>query len=87
MLNTPQYQRKIRSLARPSISQANINPTTFKKELVVALPRLDEQQKIVSCFSYLDEQLVAQIQKIELLKEQKTGLMQQLFPEFDEVRT
>ncbi|HBS5782865.1 TPA: restriction endonuclease subunit S [Klebsiella aerogenes] len=86
MLNTPHYQRKIRALARPSISQANINPTTFKKELVLALPSLDEQQRIVSCFSYVDEQIAAQTQKIKLLKAHKTGLMQQLFPESDEVR-
>ncbi|WP_273827117.1 restriction endonuclease subunit S [Providencia rettgeri] len=87
VLNTPQYQRKIKALARPSISQANINPTTFKKELVVVLPCLDEQRRIVSCFSHVDEQLAAQIQKIELLKAYKTGLMQQLFPELNEVRT
>lgn len=85
MLNTPQYQKKIRALARPSISQANINPTTFKNELTIPLPCIAEQQRIVSCFSFLDERIAAQIQKIETLKTHKTGLVQQLFPALDEV--
>lgn len=80
ILNTPRCQRKIRALARPSISQANINPTAFKNELTVALPNIEEQRRIVSCFSDIDERISSQIKKIELLKVQKTGLMQQLFP-------
>lgn len=83
MLNTPRYQRKIRALARPSISQANINPTTFKTELLVTLPNISEQCRIVSCFSDINEKIAAQNKKIELLKAQKTGLMQQLFPVLD----
>ncbi|RUH99056.1 restriction endonuclease subunit S [Pseudomonas aeruginosa] len=85
MLNTPQYQKKIRALARPSISQANINPTTFKNELTIPLPCIAEQQWIVSCFSFLDEQIAVQTQKVETLKTHKKGLMQQLFPVLDEV--
>ncbi|WP_302409473.1 restriction endonuclease subunit S [Comamonas kerstersii] len=80
ILNTPRCQRKIRALARPSISQANINPTAFKNELTVALPNIEEQRQIVSCFSDIDERISSQIKKIELLKVQKAGLMQQLFP-------
>ncbi|HCI2761860.1 TPA: restriction endonuclease subunit S [Pseudomonas aeruginosa] len=80
ILNTPRCQRKIRALARPSISQANINPTAFKNELTVALPNIEEQRRIVSCFSDIDERISSQIKKIELLKVQKAGLMQQLFP-------
>ncbi|GFM63416.1 hypothetical protein PSCICG_45760 [Pseudomonas cichorii] len=87
MLNTPRYQRDIRALSRPSISQANINPTTFKNELLIVLPSLDEQRQIVSCFSHINEKVAAQTQKIGLLKAQKTGLMQQLFPMLDEVPT
>ncbi|GLE62574.1 restriction endonuclease subunit S [Pseudomonas aeruginosa] len=85
MLNTPQYQKKIRALARPSISQANINPTTFKNELTIPLPCIAEQQWIVSCFSFLDEKIAVQTQKVESLKIHKKGLMQQLFPALDEV--
>lgn len=80
MLNAKQYQLKIKALARPSISQANINPTTFRNELVVSVPKIAEQQRIVSCLSALDELITAQSQKIDILKTQKKSLMQQLFP-------
>ena len=45
-----------------------------------------EQQRIADCLSSLDELITAQSQKIELLKDHKKGLMQQLFPRIDEVR-
>ncbi len=40
----------------------------------------DEQQKIASCLSSLDELIAAHSQKLELLKDHKKGLMQNLFP-------
>lgn len=40
----------------------------------------EEQQKIASCLSSLDEIITAQGEKIEKLQEHKKGLMQQLFP-------
>lgn len=46
MLNTQQFQSKIKALARPSVSQANINPTTFRNELIVFVPKIAEQLKI-----------------------------------------
>ncbi|MBF0142037.1 MAG: hypothetical protein HQL59_01085 [Magnetococcales bacterium] len=42
-------------------------------------------KKIADCLSSLDELIIAQAQKIELLKRYKKGLMQQLFPVMDEV--
>jgi type I restriction enzyme S subunit len=44
------------------------------------LPKPQEQQKIASCLSSLDEVIVAHSQKLELLKDHKKGLMQNLFP-------
>ena len=41
----------------------------------------DEQQKIASCLSELDNLIAAQGQKVDALKEKKKGLMQQLFPQ------
>jgi type I restriction enzyme S subunit len=80
MLNTPQNQAKIKALAHPSISQANINPTTFRKELVVSVPSPAEQQLIANFLSSLDLQIAAEAEKLETLKAHKKGLMQQLFP-------
>lgn len=40
-----------------------------------------EQQKIASCLSTMDDLIAAQAEKVEALKEKKTGLMQQLFPQ------
>jgi type I restriction enzyme S subunit len=80
LLNTPIYKVRIRSLAKPSVSQANINPTTFKKELIVTVPTIPEQQHIAACLSSLDDLITAETQKLEALKTHKRGLMQQLFP-------
>jgi type I restriction enzyme S subunit len=80
MLNTPNYQAKINALARPSVSQANINPTTFRKELIVSVPELAEQQRIANCLSSLDAQIAAESNQLNTLKTHKQGLMQQLFP-------
>ncbi len=43
-----------------------------------------EQQKIASCLSSLDEVIEAHSQNLDLLKEHKKGLMQNLFPQEDE---
>jgi len=50
------------------------------KELSLFFPKPNEQQKIADCLSSVDGLISAQSQKIELLKEHKKGLMQQLFP-------
>lgn len=55
-------------------------------QLDIAIPSKKEQQRIADCLSSLDELITAQSQKIELLKDHKKGLMQQLFPRIDEVR-
>jgi type I restriction enzyme S subunit len=44
-------------------------------------PSFNEQQKIASCLSSLDEVITAESQKLELLKEHKKGLLQNLFPQ------
>ena len=80
MLNTQQFQSKIKALARPSVSQANINPTMFRNELVVFVPEIAEQQRIATCLTALNTQITAQAEKIESLKQHKRGLMQQIFP-------
>jgi type I restriction enzyme S subunit len=46
-----------------------------------------EQQSIASCLSSLDSLITAETQKHEALKTHKKGLMQQLFPSMDEVKS
>ncbi|MDD3645599.1 MAG: restriction endonuclease subunit S, partial [Bacteroidales bacterium] len=49
-------------------------------DFTIKIPSLEEQQKIASCLSALDELIMAQAEKIEQLKMHKKGLMQGLFP-------
>ncbi|HPA56686.1 MAG TPA: restriction endonuclease subunit S [bacterium] len=44
-------------------------------------PSIKEQQKIASCLSSLDEVITAESQKLEMLKDHKKGLLQNLFPQ------
>ncbi len=51
------------------------------KSLMLPVPKSQEQQKIASCLSSLDEVIAAHSQKLDALKEHKKGLMQNLFPQ------
>lgn len=62
----------------PSLSKTNIYKI---KVLVPPNDKVTEQQKIASCLSSLDEVIAANSQRLELLKEHKKGLMQNLFPQ------
>ena len=57
--------------------------SVFSK-LRIAVPKPQEQQKIASCLSSLDEVIEAQAEKIEQLKLHKKGLMQGLFPKIND---
>lgn len=61
--------------------QPGINSTEYSS-LSIPLPPgdLSEQHRIASCLSSLDDLIAAQSNKLEALKTQKKGLMQQLFP-------
>lgn len=52
----------------------------FDRLEVIQPPTKEEQQKIVSCLSILDDLIMAQAEKLEQLKQHKKGLMQRLFP-------
>jgi type I restriction enzyme, S subunit len=52
----------------------------FKNE-IVPVPNPKEQQKIAFCLSSLDDLITAHNQKLDLLKDHKKGLMQNLFPQ------
>src|SRR5690554_4741551 len=50
-------------------------------DFVVSFPKVQEQQKIASCLSSLDELLAAHKDKLDALKDHKKGLLQNLFPQ------
>ncbi len=50
------------------------------KDISVLKPSKQEQQKIASCLSSLDELIEAEAEKIEQLERHKKGLMQRVFP-------
>ena len=58
-----------------------ITKKSFEEFEVYAIENYDEQQKIADCLSSLDELIEATSRKLEILKEHKKGLMQQLFPQ------
>ena len=63
-----------------------INSTDLS-QVQVEIPKLKEQQKIADCLSSIDELITAQAEKIDMLQTHKKGLMQQLFPNADEIST
>lgn len=54
------------------------------KNIPISIPvNPEEQQKIASCLSALDQLITAQAERIEQLQEHKKGLMQGLFPKIE----
>ncbi|MGI9255948.1 MAG: restriction endonuclease subunit S, partial [Salinispira sp.] len=65
--------------------QGNLSGKIIKSVTILIPQNEKEQQKIAECLSAADEMITAQEQKIEALKEHKKGLLQQLFPNLEEV--
>ena len=62
--------------------QKNVNAGSLI-EMPIQFPSINEQQKIVSCLSALDETITQQTNRIVQLKQHKKGLMQGLFPKVE----
>lgn len=75
LLNTIDFTKYIKGAGIP-----HIYFTDFKEERI-AVPTPNEQQKIANCLSSLDQLITSQKEKLELLKNHKKGLMQNLFPQ------
>lgn len=69
-----EIESQIAGQALKRITLTKINNFTFD------FPSIQEQQKIASCLSVLDNLIKAQSDKTEQLKEHKKGLIQSLFP-------
>ena len=51
------------------------------KKISVLRPDEKEQRKIADCLGSLDDLITAEVRKLEVLRQHKQGLMQQLFPQ------
>lgn len=58
--------------------QKNVNAETLKS-LPIFIPCLNEQEKIASFFSLIDDKISLQGEKVEALKDYKKGMMQKIF--------
>lgn len=78
-----EYINFIESIIRGNANQGSITlENLFKYQLCVPESK-DEQQKIASCLSAVDEIINAQQEKIDQLQQHKKGLMQGLFPKIE----
>ncbi|MCP8863880.1 restriction endonuclease subunit S [Latilactobacillus curvatus] len=77
MMLTPEMQYKIFEKTTPG-AQSKINKTDFKM-IETRLPNMDEQKKIGSFFKQLDDTIALHQRKLDLLKEQKKGFLQNMF--------
>ena len=85
-LNT-KYLSYILSIQKYDVTNAGIPQLTVPMIGSVIFhipPSPAEQRKIASCLSAMDDLIAAQAEKVEALKEKKTGLMQQMFPQAGE---
>ena len=78
-LEYPPNQEKLLSQSAGGAIKNVVGVAQLKK-IEIPITRLKEQQKIADCLSSIDENITAQTEKLEALKNHKKGLMQQLFP-------
>jgi type I restriction enzyme S subunit len=78
ILSTWDSAAKLRSLATPGVSQYNINPTTLKKHFWVALPPVQEQERIVEVLKLWDRAIDLTEKLLAEKQELRRGVGQQL---------
>ena len=78
MLRSPQVRKSIMLLAQ-GISRYNISKTKIM-DIKVPVPSIEEQEVVGRFFSNIDNLIAANQRKLDLLKEQKKGYLQKMFP-------
>jgi type I restriction enzyme, S subunit len=78
VLKTETYRRVFESLTSASVNRRGSLRWNGFSKIVVPLPTILEQKKIVSVLKMADSEIKLLSTKLELLKTQKQGLMQQL---------
>lgn len=77
LLSSPNILRQYKSLAGAGVV-TNLNKELVSK-VILAIPSLEEQQKIASFFSTLDQKIELNERKLEALEKLKKELMHQIF--------
>ncbi|TLF38337.1 restriction endonuclease subunit S [Lacticaseibacillus zeae] len=72
------YRDKWSRYGQPG-SQVNLNSDLVKNQSI-SIPSMDEQQKLGEFFTSIDNLITANQRKLDLLKEQKKGYLQKMFP-------
>ena len=72
-------QRKLTG-ANPGSAITNLVPMSDVKKWEIKVPIKEEQKKIGSFFKQLDDTIALHQRKLDLLKEQKKGYLQKMFP-------
>ncbi len=81
-INSNTYHRQLLRLIQGS-KVSSISKGNLQKTLVSFPKDFEEQQKIGSFFKQLDETIALHQRKLDLLKEQKKGFLQKMFPKND----
>jgi len=74
------FMQKNLTGANPGSAITNLVPMSEVKKWEIKAPHLEEQEKIGSFFKLLDDTIALHQRKLELLKEQKKGFLQKMFP-------
>lgn len=77
-INSPYGMKQISGMEAGG-AQKNVN-AGIVQNLLIPLPSLDEQKKISNFIVKLDDTIALNQRKIDLLKEQKKGYLQKMFP-------
>ena len=72
------FRPKWKKYGQPG-SQVNLNSELVRNQ-EIDLPRIEEQQQIGSFFKQLDDIIALHQRKLDLLKDQKKGYLQKMFP-------
>ena len=65
-------------------SQVNLNSELVKNQDIL-IPSIEEQEQVGNFFKQLDDTIALHQRELDLLKEQKKGFLQKMFPKKDEV--
>ena len=79
LYNTQQVISQVHARAVGTTSVSAVYPRDLNS-LLYYLPSIEEQQKIGSFFKQLDDTIALHQRKLDLLKEQKKGYLQKMFP-------